>query len=48
MLRLFPDLTLNSLGNPLRDGTFRFDKGQNKGFNYKSLSVGEKLLSICY
>lgn len=42
MLRLFPDLGLNSLENPLMDGTFRFDKGQSKGFRYINLSGGEK------
>lgn len=39
---LFPDLELNSLGNPLTEGTFRFDKGTSKGFLYKNLSGGEK------
>jgi hypothetical protein len=39
---LFPDLLLNSLGNPLDKGTFRFDKGSAKGFEYKNLSGGEK------
>lgn len=42
MQRLFPGLVLNSLGNPLSDGTFRFDKGDSKGFLYKNLSGGEK------
>ena len=42
MLSLFPDLELNSLGNPLRDGTFRFTKGTSQGFVYKNLSGGEK------
>jgi hypothetical protein len=42
MKRLFPDLVLNSLGNPLVEGTFRFDKGISKGFLYKNLSGGEK------
>ena len=40
--RLFPDLELNSLGNPLEDGTFRFTKGVSKGFSFKNLSGGEK------
>lgn len=40
--RLFPDLILNSLGNPLSAGTFRFDKGDSKAFLYKNLSGGEK------
>ena len=38
---LFPDLVLNSLGNPLRDGTFRFTKGISE-FTFKNLSGGEK------
>jgi hypothetical protein len=42
MARLFPGLVLNSLGNPLSAGTFRFDKGESKGFLYKNLSGGEK------
>lgn len=40
--RLFPDLTLNSLGDPLAQATFRFDKGSAKAFDYKNLSGGEK------
>ena len=40
--RLFPELELNSLGNPLEDGTFRFTKGTSKGFVFKNLSGGEK------
>ena len=39
---LFPDLTLNSLSNPLVDGTFRFTKGSSEGFEFKNLSGGEK------
>ena len=42
MQRLFPGLVLNSLGNPLSGGTFRFDKGDSKAFLYKNLSGGEK------
>ena len=42
MRRLFPDLVLNSLGNPLSDKTFTFDKGTSKSFHYKNLSGGEK------
>lgn len=42
MNRLFPDLTLNSLGNPLSDRSFTFDKGTSKSFLYKNLSGGEK------
>lgn len=42
MRRLFPDLVLNSLGNPLSDRSFTFDKGTSRGFLYKNLSGGEK------
>ncbi len=42
MNRLFPDLMLNSLGNPLSDRSFTFDKGTSKSFLYKNLSGGEK------
>ncbi len=42
LLRLFPDLELNSLGDPLIDGTFRFTKGASQGFGYMNLSSGEK------
>ncbi len=42
MGRLFPDLVLNSLGNPLSDRSFTFDKGTSKSFLYKNLSGGEK------
>lgn len=42
MLRIFPDLELNSLGNPLRTGTFKFTKGASEGFMFKNLSGGEK------
>ena len=40
--KLFPDVELDSLGNPLEDGTFRFTKGTSKGFSFKNLSGGEK------
>lgn len=40
--RMFPDLILNSLGNPLEQGTFRFNKGASTGVDYKNLSGGEK------
>ena len=40
--KLFPNLTLNSLANPLEDGTFRFTKGSSQGFPFKNLSGGEK------
>ncbi len=42
MRRLFPDLILNSLGNPLSDRSFTFDKGTSRNFPYKNLSGGEK------
>jgi len=42
ILRLFPHLRLNTLGNPLNEGTFRFDKGTQTGFTYTNLSGGEK------
>ena len=42
MRRLFPDLVLNSLGNPLTDRSFTFDKGTSRNFLYKNLSGGEK------
>jgi predicted ATPase len=42
MLRVFPDLLLNDLGNPLSAGTFRFDKGTSHHFLYMNLSGGEK------
>ena len=40
--RLFPELILNSLANPMEDGTFRFTKKASQGFHYKNLSGGEK------
>ena len=39
---IFPELKLDSLGNPLEDGTFRFTKGGSAGFSFKNLSGGEK------
>ena len=42
MRRIFPDLVLNSLGNPLTDKSFTFDKGTSRNFLYKNLSGGEK------
>ena len=42
MTRLFPDLILNGLGNPLNDRSFLFDKGIASKFLYKNLSGGEK------
>lgn len=40
--RLFPAMELHSLGNPVADGTFRFTKGDSRGFVFKNLSGGEK------
>lgn len=40
--RLFPDLRLAGIGNPLDQGSFQFDKGSSQGFDYKNLSGGEK------
>lgn len=40
--RVFPDLELQSLGNPLEKGTFHFKKGTVDRFSYKNLSSGEK------
>ena len=42
MKRLFPDLVLNSLGDPLRDRSFTFNKGTISNFLYQNLSGGEK------
>jgi len=40
--RLFDGLSMNSLGSPLTQGTFRFDKGTSSAFSYENLSGGEK------
>ena len=42
MRNVFSDLCLNNIGDPLSDGTFKFDKGTTKSFLYKNLSGGEK------
>lgn len=42
MKRLFQDLTFVGIGNPLDQGTFKFDKGATKNFDYRNLSGGEK------
>lgn len=42
MLRVFGDLTLESLRNPFDNGTFLFKKGTSSGYKYKNLSAGEK------
>ncbi len=39
---LFPDLELLTLGNPLSDPDFRFNKGETTNFPYMNLSGGEK------
>ena len=42
MTRLFTDLQLTGLGNPLSGGTFYFQKGTSFDFHYKNLSGGDK------
>lgn len=42
MRTVFGDLTLESPGDPLADGTFLFTKGTAKAFRYSNLSAGEK------
>jgi len=39
---VFEDLNLSSIGDPLRNGSFYFEKGISKDFHYKNLSGGEK------
>lgn len=39
---VFEDLTLSSIGDPLRNGSFYFIKGTAIDFHYKNLSAGEK------
>ena len=39
---VFEDLNLSSIGDPLSNGSFYFDKGVSKDFHYKNLSAGEK------
>lgn len=39
---MFDDLNLSSIGDPLRNGSFYFEKGVSKDFHYKNLSGGEK------
>lgn len=39
---IFPELNLSSIGDPLHEGTFFFEKGDIKYFHYKNLSGGEK------
>lgn len=40
--RIFQDLQLSSIGDPLSNGSFYFEKGSSKDFHYKNLSAGEK------
>lgn len=42
MNRVFDGLLLKGPGDPLRDGTFFFEKGISTDFHYKNLSGGEK------
>lgn len=42
MKRVFGDLLLNSVSDPLGTGAFFFEKGSVKSFHYKNLSGGEK------
>ncbi len=39
---VFDDLSLSSIGDPLSNGSFYFEKGISKDFHYKNLSAGEK------
>jgi predicted ATPase len=39
---VFDDLNLSSIGDPLANGSFYFEKGNSKDFHYKNLSAGEK------
>jgi len=39
---VFNDLELNSIADPIEDGTFYFAKGISKHFRYSNLSAGEK------
>jgi hypothetical protein len=40
--KVFDDLNLSSIGDPLSNGSFYFEKGTAKDFPYKNLSAGEK------
>lgn len=42
MRRVFGDLALNNISDPLGDGAFYFEKGIAKYYHYKNLSGGEK------
>lgn len=39
---VFDDLQLESIGDPLANGSFYFTKGRSENFHYKNLSAGEK------
>lgn len=42
MMRVFGDLVLNNVSDPLGSGAFFFEKGTAKSYHYKNLSGGEK------
>lgn len=42
LANVFEDLNLSSIGDPLSNGSFYFNKGVVKDFHYKNLSAGEK------
>lgn len=42
MSRVFGDLLLNNISDPLGSGAFFFEKGTTKSYHYKNLSGGEK------
>jgi len=42
LVNVFDDLNLSSIGDPLKNGSFYFEKGTSKDFHYKNLSGGEK------
>lgn len=42
MQRVFGDLVLNNVSDPLGAGAFFFEKGVSKSYHYKNLSGGEK------
>jgi predicted ATPase len=42
LAKVFDDLNLSSIGDPLSNGSFYFEKGVSKDFHYKNLSAGEK------
>ena len=44
--RLFPDVELNSLGNPLEDGTFRFTKGTSRVSRSRTSPAAKRPCSI--